>query len=428
VTAIGRKKVGVLISGRGSNLQALLDACADPAYPARIVLVISNKPDVQGLERAERAGVPTRVIPHRDYATREAFDAAMTRALEEAEAEIVCMAGFMRVVSAEFIAHWKDRLLNIHPSLLPAFPGLDTHARALAEGAGQHGCTVHFARAEVDAGPIIGQTVVPVLPGDTEESLAARVLEAEHELYPRCLRLVAEGRARVTGGTVKIIDTSARSPVALLVSAAVLATIALIVTGFLIALSLGWDPGVSVQDIEETIRSWGPWGVALAIGLMVLHSFVPFPAEFLTIANGMIYGPVWGTAITWTGAMLGAYAAFGLSRWLGRPFAELMIARRDWHVIDEWSAREGGYVLLIARFIPLIAFNLINYVAGLTRISWWTFTWATGIGILPLTILLVVMGDNIDSLAWQWWLLLGAAAILLWLVLKRRLAGGRQIS
>ncbi len=435
-----RKKVGVLISGRGSNLQALLDACADPAYPAEIVLVISNQPDAQGLARATRAGVPAQTIAHGDYAARADFDAALTAALEAAGVEIVCMAGFMRIVTDGFIAHWQDRLLNIHPSLLPAFPGLDTHARALAAGVEEHGCTVHLASTELDGGPIIGQSVVPVLPGDTEEVLAARVLEAEHELYPRCLRLLAEGRVRVTsveggpGGNVVEITESPRTPprkpshkppaappLGLMVSAAVLAALALAAAGFLVALSLGWNPGLSVRDIEDTIMSWGPWGVALAIGLMVVHSFVPFPSEFLAIANGMLYGPLWGTVITWTGAMLGAYAAFGLARWLGRPFVELMIARRNWQLIDEWSARKGGYVLLVSRLIPVIAFNLINYVAGLTRISWWTFTWATGIGILPVTILMVVMGDNVDSLAWQWWVMLAGAALLLWLVVKRRL-------
>lgn len=191
-----RIKVGVLISGRGSNLQALLDAAADPPFPAEIVLVISNKAEAYGLKRAEQAGVPTRIIAHQDYRDRETFDAAITAALEDAGAELVCMAGFMRIVTEAFINHWNGRLINIHPALLPAFPGLDTHARALAAGVEQHGCSVHFVRLEVDAGPIIGQTAVPVLPGDDEDSLAARVLEAEHELYPRCLRQVAEERIK----------------------------------------------------------------------------------------------------------------------------------------------------------------------------------------------------------------------------------------
>ena len=190
---------------------------------------------------------------------------------------------------------------------------------------------------------------------------------------------------------------------------------------FLVALSLGWNLGISVQGIEDTILSWGPWGVAGSIGLMVLHSFVPFPAEFLALANGMVYGPVWGVVITWIGAMLGAYAAFGLARWLGRPFVARMVARRDWEVLDDWAARQGGGMVLIARFIPVIAFNLVNYAAGLTRISWWTFTWSTGLGILPVTVLMVIMGDNIDTLAWEWWLLLLAAALVLWFAVRHKL-------
>ncbi len=191
---------------------------------------------------------------------------------------------------------------------------------------------------------------------------------------------------------------------------------------FLVALSLGWDLGISVQDIEDRILSWGSWGIAGSIGLMVLHSFVPFPAEFLALANGMLYGPVWGIAITWTGAMLGAFAAFGLARWLGRPFVARMVARRDWQVLDDWAARQGAGMVLIARFIPVIAFNLINYAAGLTRMSWWTFAWTTGIGILPVTALMVIMGDNIDTLAWQWWLVLLGAALVLWFAVRRKLA------
>ncbi len=191
---------------------------------------------------------------------------------------------------------------------------------------------------------------------------------------------------------------------------------------FLAALSLRWDLGISVRDIEDRILSWGSWGIAGSIGLMVLHSFVPFPAEFLALANGMLYGPVWGIAITWTGAMLGAFAAFGLARWLGRPFVARMVARRHWQVLDDWVARQGAGMVLIARFIPVIAFNLINYAAGLTRMSWWTFAWTTGIGILPMTALMVIMGDNIDTLAWQWWLVLLAAALVLWFAVRRKLA------
>ncbi len=195
MTQAERKRVGVLISGRGSNLQALLDASADPTFPAEIVLVISNRAAAPGLERAARAGVPSRTIARRDYPDRTACDTAMTAALEAAGAEVVCLAGFMRLLSETFVDHWRDRMINIHPSLLPQFPGLDTHARALEAGAKMHGCTVHFVRFEMDSGPIIGQTEVPVLADDDAETLAARVLEAEHRLYPHCLRLVAEGRA-----------------------------------------------------------------------------------------------------------------------------------------------------------------------------------------------------------------------------------------
>ncbi len=194
VTRTERKRVGVLISGRGSNLQALLDACAEPDFPAEIALVVSNKPEAPGLERAAHAGVPCRTIARRDHPDRAACDAAMTAALEAAGVELVCLAGFMRLLSEAFVDRWRDRMINIHPSLLPLYPGLDTHARALAAGAKLHGCTVHFVRFEMDSGPIIGQAEVPVLAGDDPETLAARVLDAEHRLYPRCLRLVAEGR------------------------------------------------------------------------------------------------------------------------------------------------------------------------------------------------------------------------------------------
>jgi phosphoribosylglycinamide formyltransferase-1 len=194
-----RTPVAVLISGRGSNLQALIDADADPAYPAKIVLVIANEPGAAGLARAAGAGIATATIDHRDFATRDEFDSALTAALAKAGVEIVCLAGFMRILGPAFTGRWADRLLNIHPSLLPAFPGRHTHARALAAGVKLHGCTVHLVRAELDDGPIIGQAAVPVLPGDDEAALAARVLAVEHKLYPSCLRLVAEGKVTVAG-------------------------------------------------------------------------------------------------------------------------------------------------------------------------------------------------------------------------------------
>lgn len=211
-----RTPVAVLISGRGSNLQALIDACADPTYPAEIVVVVSNVPGATGLERAAAANIATETIDHRDFAQREDFESALTAVLAKAGAEIICMAGFMRIVGAPFIARWADRLLNIHPSLLPAFPGLHTHARALAAGVKLHGCTVHMVRPELDDGPIVGQAAVPVLPGDDEASLAARVLAVEHQLYPRCLRLVAEGRITVTGRLATLPDDNSETEAALI--------------------------------------------------------------------------------------------------------------------------------------------------------------------------------------------------------------------
>jgi phosphoribosylglycinamide formyltransferase-1 len=206
---MARLKVGVLISGRGSNLQALIDACAAPDYPAEIVLVLSNRADALGVERARRAGLETTVIPHRDFAAREGFEVALDAALREAGAELVCNAGFLRILTPWFVERWRDRQINIHPSLLPAFPGLRTHERALAAGVRFSGCTVHFVRPAMDEGPIIAQAAVPVLPSDDAETLAARVLAAEHRLFPLALRLVAEGRAMVVGEHVVIAGSGA---------------------------------------------------------------------------------------------------------------------------------------------------------------------------------------------------------------------------
>ena len=192
-----RKRVGVPISGRGSNLGALIEACKAPGYPAKIVLVISNVPSAQGLLRAESALIPALVINHKDFAAREEFDAALDNALKEAGVELLCNAGFMRLHSEGFVERWHNRHLNVHHSLLPAFRGLHAHERVLEAGATITGCTVHFVRAEMDTGPIVAQAAVPVLPGDTPESLGARVLEAEHRLYPHALRLVASGEVRV---------------------------------------------------------------------------------------------------------------------------------------------------------------------------------------------------------------------------------------
>ena len=199
---VKRKQVGVLISGRGSNSQALIEACRAPTYPAKIALVVSNVPSVQGLLRAEAGLIPTLTINHKDFASREDFDAALDEALNEAGVELLCNAGFMRLHTEGFVRNWWNRHLNIHPSLLPAFKGLHTHARVLEEGVKITGCTVHFVRPEMDTGPIVAQAAVPVLPGDAPDSLAARVLAAEHRLYPHALRLVASGAVRVEGEIV----------------------------------------------------------------------------------------------------------------------------------------------------------------------------------------------------------------------------------
>lgn len=197
---MARRRVAVLVSGSGSNLQALLDEAAAPDAAFEIVLVLSNRPDAFGLERARRAGVAARLIDHRAFDGREPFEAAVDAALREAEAEIVCLAGFMRVLTARFVEGWTGRMLNIHPSLLPSFRGLHTHARALAEGCAVAGCTVHLVTPDLDAGPVLVQGLVPVLPGDTAESLAARTLEVEHRAYPRALSMLAEGRVRLEEG------------------------------------------------------------------------------------------------------------------------------------------------------------------------------------------------------------------------------------
>lgn len=209
---------------------------------------------------------------------------------------------------------------------------------------------------------------------------------------------------------------SALSIRAVMCGCLVLAIIVAAVAGWFV-----WGQDVSARQIEDLIRSWGMWGVFGSICLMVVHSFVPFPAEFIAFANGMTYGPVWGTLITWSGAMLGALIAFALARKLGRPFVEKMVAKRDWHSLDDWAAKDGWQVVLVARFIPVIAFNLINYAAGLTRLTWWQFTWTTAVGILPLTLLMVIMGDNIESLGWASWLLLLAGGIALWLAVRRQM-------
>lgn len=191
-----RRRAAILVSGRGSNMAALIEAARDPAYPAEIALVLSNRPGAEGLRHAAEAGVPTASIDHRAFGRdRAAHEAAVDAALRDAGAEIVCLAGYMRLLTPFLVGRWAGRMLNIHPSLLPAFPGLDTHARALAAGVKLHGCTVHLVTEAMDDGPILVQAAVPVLPGDTEERLAARVLAQEHVIYPLALRLHALGGA-----------------------------------------------------------------------------------------------------------------------------------------------------------------------------------------------------------------------------------------
>lgn len=192
-----KKRVAVLISGRGSNMTALIEAARAKDYPAEIVLVVSNRPDAAGLARAREAGITTASIDHRPFGEdREAFEHALDDELRKYRIEIVCLAGFMRLLSPWFIKRWSGRILNIHPALLPEFKGLHTHRRALEAGAKQHGATVHFVVEETDAGPIVSQQSIPVLQGDTEETLTARVLAIEHRIYPEALRLVAEGRVK----------------------------------------------------------------------------------------------------------------------------------------------------------------------------------------------------------------------------------------
>ncbi len=196
---MAEKRIVILISGRGSNMEALLDA----KLPARVAAVISNNPQAKGLATAQRHGIPTAVVDHRAHPDRAAFDAALAREIDRHRPDLVVLAGFMRILTEPFIERYHGRLINIHPSLLPEFPGLDTHRRALAAGAKTHGCTVHFVTPVVDGGPIIAQAAVAVEPGDTEERLAARVLAEEHRVYPQVVREFLEGRIRLAAdGTV----------------------------------------------------------------------------------------------------------------------------------------------------------------------------------------------------------------------------------
>jgi phosphoribosylglycinamide formyltransferase 1 len=198
---MSRKRVAVLISGRGSNMAALIEAARDKNYPAEIVLVASNRPDAAGLATAQSAGIATAIVDHAIYGKdRPAFERALQAGLEQHRIEIVCLAGFMRLLTAPFVRQWEGRMINIHPALLPAFKGLDTHKRAIESGAKLHGATVHFVVPEMDAGPIIMQGAVAVRDDDSEQTLAARVLGVEHRIYPLALRLVAEGRVQIVDG------------------------------------------------------------------------------------------------------------------------------------------------------------------------------------------------------------------------------------
>jgi phosphoribosylglycinamide formyltransferase-1 len=207
---MARKRVAVLISGRGSNMAALIGAAKHESYPAEIVLVASNRPDAGGLDTAKAAGIATAVVDHTTYGKdRTAFDGALQALLEQHRAELVCLAGFMRLLTADFVARWQERMLNIHPALLPSFKGLDTHARALATGVKLHGATVHFVVPEMDSGPIIAQGAVAVHDHDDEKTLSKRVLAVEHRIYPLALKLVAEGRVSVVDGRCRIVGTAA---------------------------------------------------------------------------------------------------------------------------------------------------------------------------------------------------------------------------
>ena len=205
-----RKRVAILISGRGSNMAALIAAAAAPDYPAEIALAVSNRPGAAGLVRAQQSGIATAVVDHRPHGKdRAAFERALQAVLDQHRIALICLAGFMRLFTPDFVLHWQGRMLNIHPALLPSFPGLDPHGQALRAGVKIHGATVHFVIPETDAGPIVAQAAVPVREGDTAETLAARVLEAEHRIYPLALRLLAEDRLRIVDGRCVIADARA---------------------------------------------------------------------------------------------------------------------------------------------------------------------------------------------------------------------------
>ncbi len=203
---MAKMKIAVLISGRGSNLQSLIDACADDGFPAEIAVVIANRPDAKGLQRADEAGIDAKIIDHTAFPTRETFEDMLHATLVTAKVQLVCLAGFMRLLNAGFVNRWRDRMINIHPSLLPAFRGLHTQERAIESGVRYTGCTIHFVRQEMDDGPIILQAVCPIRPDDTADELTARVLDLEHRIYPEAVRLIARGKVRVHGNRALIKD------------------------------------------------------------------------------------------------------------------------------------------------------------------------------------------------------------------------------
>ncbi|NVJ99249.1 MAG: phosphoribosylglycinamide formyltransferase [Alphaproteobacteria bacterium] len=205
-------RLGVMISGSGTNLQALIDACAAADYPATIEVVISNRPNVRGLERAEQAGLKAVTIDHKAFDDKESFEDALHECLSDHKVELVCLAGFMRLLTAGFVNRWRDRMINIHPSLLPSYKGLHTHARALEDGVRFAGCTIHYVRPEMDNGPIVMQAAIPIASDETEESLIAKTLTYEHKMYPAAVRLIAEGKARVSGNKVAFKDVDLVMP------------------------------------------------------------------------------------------------------------------------------------------------------------------------------------------------------------------------
>lgn len=212
MTTTNRTRTAILISGKGSNMEALIDAAAKEHYPAEISLVISNRPKAGGLEIAAAQGIKTAVIDHKQFESRAEFDKALSTCLETNNIELICNAGFMRLLTREFVEQWHNRQLNIHPSLLPSFKGLHTHERALAADAKITGCTVHFVRYDMDTGPIIAQAAVPILPGDTIGTVKARVQKAEHQLYPAALRLAASGRLRIVNERALIDAAPSEAP------------------------------------------------------------------------------------------------------------------------------------------------------------------------------------------------------------------------